>query len=142
MDITFKCLINVIILIYLDDLIVFSKSRDDHFDHLEKIFQKFQQFEISLNPKKCVFGVPQSKLLGFIVSKEGIAIDPKRVRSIMELPLPVKQKGLQSFLGKINFINKFISNFVGIVRPISLMLKKIYLSNGPRRGKRPSRKKR
>lgn len=77
MDIAFSELINKFILIYLDDLIVFSKSKDDHFDHLELVFQKCQEFGVSMNPKKCVFRVPQGKLLGHVVSRGGVSIDPK-----------------------------------------------------------------
>lgn len=69
MDLGFKEIINKIILIYLDDLTVFSKHKEDHFDHLELVFQKYLEFGISLNPKKCIFGVPQGKLLGYVVSK-------------------------------------------------------------------------
>lgn len=124
MDLAFKELINKIILIYLDDLIVFSKHQEDHFDHLELVFQKCLEFGISLNPKKCIFGVPQGKLLGHIVSKEGVSIDPDRFKAIKHLPLPVNKKGVQSFLGKFNFVGRFISDFAGIIRPITLMLKK------------------
>jgi len=79
MDIAFSELINKIILIYLDDLTTFSKAKEDNFEHSKKVFQKCQQFGISLNPKKCVFRVPQGKLLVHIASKEGISIDPDRV---------------------------------------------------------------
>lgn len=86
--------------------------------------QKCLEFGISLNPKKCIFGVPQGKLLGHIVSKEGVSIDLDWVKAIKELPLPVNKKGVQSFLGKVNFVSRFISDFTGIVRPITLMLNK------------------
>lgn len=58
MDIYFKELINKIMLIYLDDLTMFSKKNEDHFDHLELVFHKCLEFGVSLNPKKCIFGVP------------------------------------------------------------------------------------
>lgn len=93
MDVVFKELTNKIILIYLDDLIVFSKSKDDHFDHLEMVFQKCQEFRISLNPKKCVFRVPKGKFLEHVVSKDGIAIDLDRVTTIKDISLPVNKKG-------------------------------------------------
>lgn len=64
MDLDFKELINQIILIYLDDLTIFSKHKEDHFDHLELVFQKCLEFGISLNPKKFIFGVLQGKFLG------------------------------------------------------------------------------
>jgi len=124
MDVAFGELINKIILIYLDDLTVFSKNAADHFDHLEVVFKKCQEFGISLNPKKYIFTVPQGKLLGHLVSKEGVSIDPERVTAIMNLSLPVNKKTVQSFLGKINFVSRFISDFTGLIRPVTLLLKK------------------
>lgn len=76
MDIAFWELINKIILIYLDDLTMFLNHKEDHFDHLEPLFQKCKEFGISLNLKKCIFKVHQGKLLGCVVSKEGLLIDP------------------------------------------------------------------
>lgn len=62
--------------------------------------------------------------MGHVVFKEGVSIDLNHVKAIKEIPLPINKKGVQSFLGKVNFVNRFISNFVGMVRPITLMLKK------------------
>lgn len=124
MDISFRELINKIILIYLDYLTMFLKHKEDHFDHLELVFHKCLEFGVSLNPKKNIFGVPQGKFLGHAVSKEGVSIDPDHIKAIKELPLPVNKKGVQSFLGKINFVSRFIPDFVDMVRPIMLMLKK------------------
>lgn len=136
MDLAFKKLNNKIILIYLDDLTVFSKHREDHFDHLELLHQKCIEFWISLNLKKCIFRVPQGKLLGNIVSKEGVFIDPDRVKAIKDVPLWVNKKGVQFFLGKVNFVSCFIFDFTRIIRPITLILKKIYISNGLLRPKK------
>lgn len=124
MDIAFKELITKTILIYLDDLTMFSKHKEDHFDHIELVFQKFLEFRVSLNPKKCIFEVLQGKLLGHVASKDGVTIDPDHLMAIKELPLPINKKGVQSFIGKINFVSRFISDFVGIIGPITLMLKK------------------
>lgn len=96
MDLAFKELINKIILTYLDDLNMFSKLKEGHFDHLELVFQKCLEFGISLNPKKCIFGVPQGKFLGHIVSKEGVSINLDRVKAIKEIPLPVNKNGVPS----------------------------------------------
>ena len=82
------------------------------------------EYGISLNPKKCQFGVTEGKLLGHIVSREGVRIDPERVMAIDKIPLPKNVKAIQSFFGKINFIKRFITIFSEITRPISSMLKK------------------
>lgn len=124
MDVAFDDLINTIIVVYQDDLTTYSKKAEDHVAHLEKIFLKALEYGISLNHKKCHFVVSEGKLLGHIVSKDGVRIDPKRVEAIDKIPIPKTIKAIQYFFGKINSIRRFISNFVEIVKPISKMLKK------------------
>ena len=68
--------------VYLDDITIFSKRRGEHAFHLRKIFERYRKYGISLNPKKCVFAVTEGKLLGHIVSKKGISIDPEGIKSI------------------------------------------------------------
>ncbi|KAH9299884.1 hypothetical protein KI387_044107 [Taxus chinensis] len=124
MDMAFKGLINNVVLIYLDDITVFSKNAADHLSHLRQVFMRCRRFGVSLNPRKCIFLTHEGKLLGHIVSKEGLAIDPERVEAIRALPLPSHKKALQSFLGRINFVQKFVLDFAALVKPITKMLKK------------------
>ena len=82
MDITFQGLIGRSVVIYLDDIMIFSKRREEHAFHLRQIFERCRKYGISLNPKKCVFVVTEGKLLGHVVSKKGISIDPERIKEI------------------------------------------------------------
>lgn len=111
MDIVFKDLIGKCIIIFMDDLTVFSKKQGDHVSNLCKVFKKCREFGISLNPKKCIFGVTEGKLLGHVISKKGISIDPERIQAILKIQLPGNKKELKSFFGKINFVRKFIMGF-------------------------------
>ena len=79
---TFADMKDRIIFIYLDDLTVFSKKRKNHMEDLRRVLQRCREHGISLNPKKSVFCVTEEKLLGHIVSQEGIKIDPDRVEAI------------------------------------------------------------
>jgi hypothetical protein len=124
MDYDFRDLIRKLIEIYQDDLTAISKKREQHIQHLRMIFQRCREYGISLNPKKSIFGVDKGKLLGHIISKYGITIDPARVESIKKIPLPKDKKALQSFFGQINFVRRFILNFVEIVKPLNRLLKK------------------
>jgi hypothetical protein len=81
-------------------------------------------YGISLNPKKCLFAVSEGKLLGHIVSKEGIYIDLERIKEINDLSPPTSKKGLQYFFGKINFVQIFVPDYATIVKPINILLKK------------------
>ena len=71
MDIAFRGLIQKSVVIYLDDITVFSKNRADHLTHLRRVFEHYRKYGISLNPKKSIFVVTEGKLLGFVVSKQG-----------------------------------------------------------------------
>lgn len=102
----------------------YSKKAENHCNDLEKIFIKALEYGISLNPKKCHFRVTEGKLLGHIVSKNGVRIDPERIVSIDKIQIPKIVKVIQSFFGQINFVRRFVSNFFEIVKPIAKMLKK------------------
>jgi hypothetical protein len=124
MDIAFIGEKDKFVVIYMDDIIVFSKSDKAHCHHLEKVFLKCRRFCISLNPKKYLFAMKEGKLLGHILSAEGVRIDPRRVEVIQALSFPRSKKEVQSFLSKINFLRIFISNFVELVKHITTMLRK------------------
>ena len=82
MDITFVGLKDQFVLIYLDDLTIYSNSHEEHLQHLRMVFLKCRQFGISLNPKKSQFSLKEGKILGHIVSTEGVKIDPVQVEAI------------------------------------------------------------
>ena len=82
MDIAFSKEKDKYVVIYLDDITMFSKSDLDHLQHLERVFLKCRKFGTSLNPKKSHFSMEEGKLLGHIISKRGTKIDPDRVAAI------------------------------------------------------------
>jgi hypothetical protein len=124
MDITFIGEKDKFMVIYLDDITVFSTYDDEHLQHLKQTFEKCRRYGISLNPKKSHFSMEEGKLLGHIVSPEGIKIDPERVKAIQQIDIPRNKKSIQSFIGKINFLRRFIPNFAEIIKHITDMLKK------------------
>ena len=104
MDISFIGIINKSIVIYLDDIIVYSRNKNNHLNDLKHIFERCKKYGISLNPKKPYLALAKGKLLRFIVSKKGIYIDPDIIQEIEKIPLPHNKKTMQSFLGQINFV--------------------------------------
>jgi hypothetical protein len=100
-----------IILAYLDDLTARSKKRTQHLDDSRIIFQLCHQYNICLNPLKCVFYVTAGCLLGFIISQSGITVDPLKVQAITEIPPPRNLHQLQSFQGKANFLRRFVPDY-------------------------------
>jgi hypothetical protein len=124
MDIAFIGEKDIFVVIYLDDIVVFSRSNKEHCYHLKKFFLKYRRFGLSLNPKKYLFFMKEGHFLGHIMSVEGVRIDPSRVEAIQTLSFPRYKKEVQSFLGKINFLRRFISNFVDLIKHIKTMLRK------------------
>ena len=94
MDIAFSKEIGKFIVIYLDGIIVYSKSDEENLKHLRKVLEKCRRFGLSLNPKKTVFGLQEGKLLGHIISEKGIKIYPKRVEGILQISSPRNIKEL------------------------------------------------
>jgi len=92
MDMAFANEKYVFLVVYLDDFRVFSNSNEEHMYHLKTIFQKCRKYDVSLNPKKSLFTMDEGKLLGHIISKDGIRIDLTRVEAIQQIDLPRNKK--------------------------------------------------
>jgi len=91
---------------------------------LKIVFEKCRKYGVSLNPKKSLFAMDEGKLLGHIISKDGICIDLARVEAIQQIDLPRNKKEIQLFNGKMNFLRRFVPNIVEHLREITNMLKK------------------
>jgi hypothetical protein len=107
---------------YLDDLPAHSSNRSDHIDHLQVIFLRCWFYRIHLNPHKCIFVVESDRLLDFIVSKNGIRVDPLNIKDIRSLPPPTNLTQLQSLQGKANFLRCFICNYTEITKGFMWLL--------------------
>ncbi|KAG8488615.1 hypothetical protein CXB51_016573 [Gossypium anomalum] len=110
--------------VYVDDMIAKSRTENEHVQVLRKLFLRLRKFQLKLNPAKCTFGARSGKLLGFVVSEKGIEIDPDKVRVIQELPPPRTQKEVRGFLGRLNYIARFISQLTEKCDPIFRLLRK------------------
>ena len=104
--------------VYVDDMIAKSQGEDDHVINLRKLFERLRKFQLKFNPAKCTFGATFRKLLRFVVSKKGIEIDLDKVQAIQDLPLPRTQKEVRNFMGRLNYIARFISQMTAKCDPI------------------------
>ena len=105
-------------IIYLDDIIIFSKNPDDHITRLEGVFEKLAKAGLKLKPSKCEFFRSSLKYLGHIVSKDGIATDPRKIEAIQKWPRPKTVTDVRSFTGFTNYYRKFIKGYAKIARPL------------------------
>ena len=102
----------------MDDLCVHSEMRAMHFDHLRKVFDKCRLYKICLNPEKCTFMVRQGKILGHIISQNGISTDLDKIKVIVDLPPPRNAKEVQSFMGHCGYYRRFIYMYAIIAKPM------------------------
>ena len=97
----FRDMIHIDMEVYVDDILVKSKTCSEHPQALARILQRSQEHNLKMNPKKCVFGVSSGKLLGFIISKRGIEIDPNKAKAIAEISPPKNLKELSGLIGRL-----------------------------------------
>ena len=95
---------------------IFMLSYEEHIRHLKVVFERFRQYNIKVNPKKCKWFQKSIKILGHIVSENGIQMDPEKI--IVERKSPTNLKQLQQFLGLCGYYRKFINNFAKIASPL------------------------
>ena len=105
-----------------DDMIARSQTEEEHLDHLWKLFERLKKYKLRLNPNKCTFGVRSSKLLCFGVSGKCIEVDPSKVKAIQEIPDPHIEKEVRGFLGRLNYIARFIPHLAATCEPIFKLL--------------------
>jgi len=95
--------------VYVNDMIVKSKDRVGHIINLRKFFKRIKEYRLRLIPQKCTFGITIGKLLGFLVSIRGIEVDPSNIKAILEMPPPKNEKEIKGFLGRLQYISRFIA---------------------------------
>ena len=112
------------VLCYLDDIIIFSSSFSEHMDHLRQVFDRLRAAGLKLQPKKCTFGQTEVKYLGHVVSKDGVATDPSKLKIVQDYPTPAKVTEVKSFLGFVGYYRKFIKDFCKIAEPLTNLTRK------------------
>ena len=110
--------------VYVDNMSAKSRTTRDHLVDLRKLFKRLVKYRLRLNPNKCVFGANSRKLLGFIVSQRGIEVDLAKVQAIWEMPASQIEKQICTFLGKFNYIARFIAQLTIICDPLLKPLKR------------------
>src|SRR5204862_5748294 len=125
----FRDLLDVCVIVYLDDILVYSKSKEEHEQHLRQVLQRLKDNHLYAKLSKCTFFANSIEYLGHIVDGEGLRPNPRLVQALMDFPRPKSLKELQSFLGLANYYRKFITNFCRIALPLTDATQNASLSN-------------
>ena len=126
----FAGLIGVICELYLDDLIIFGNSEEEYLERLDIIFKRCEEFNITLHPDKCEFGLSEVEYCGHLVNEHGTHFSRSKLDSILDFPEPNTQKQLKSFLGLANWFRDHVRDFSTKAQPLNAMIKK-YNKNRP-----------
>lgn len=124
MNLILSGFLNKFCFIYVDDVIIFSKSESEHLDHLEKILQRLKDAGFKVKLSKCQLFKKSLNYLGYQVSTRGLAVDPAKVAAVQNFPRPACIRDLQAFLGLVNYFRVFIDQFAKTARPLYSLLKK------------------
>src|SRR5690606_8456252 len=116
--------LDTVVVIYLDDILIYSAHEEQHTQDVRRVLQLLLDAQLQVKLEKCQFHVTTVEFLGYIVSPDGISMDPSKVSTVTEWPTPKCVKDIQAFLGFANFYRRFIKGFSAIVAPITRLLKK------------------
>ncbi|XP_051140140.1 uncharacterized protein LOC127257718 [Andrographis paniculata] len=109
--------------VYIDDVIIKSTDFDSYLVDLKNPFIRMKQYNLKMNPTKCAFGVSAGNFLRFLVHEKGIEIDANKAKTVLTMRSPQSVKEVQSFLGNVNYLRRFISNAAGKLKPITKLLR-------------------
>uniref|UniRef100_A0AAV2JYQ4 ribonuclease H n=1 Tax=Knipowitschia caucasica TaxID=637954 RepID=A0AAV2JYQ4_KNICA len=106
------------VLVFIDDLIVFAPTLEEHEERLMKVLNRLKEYGLKLSVEKCMFFQTSVKYLGHVVSQEGVQTDPDKIKTLTTWPVPTNLKELRSFLGFSGYYRRFIEGYSAITKPL------------------------
>ncbi|XP_021859476.2 uncharacterized protein [Spinacia oleracea] len=124
MNQAFKPLLRKCVLVFFDDILVYSRTIDDHWSHLAAVFELMKDNQMFAKLSKCVFATDKVEYLGHYISAMGVQTDPQKIHAVQSWPIPATVKELRGFLGLAGYYRKFVKGYAMISKPLADQLKK------------------
>ncbi|XP_066351740.1 uncharacterized mitochondrial protein AtMg00860-like [Miscanthus floridulus] len=112
------------VLVFFDDILIYSQTWAEHLRHLRVVLTALRQQQLFVKRSKCAFGEPSVSYLGHIISASGVAMDPAKVQAIRDWPIPRSARAVRGFLGLAGYYRKFVHNYGAVAAPLIALLKK------------------
>jgi hypothetical protein len=126
MNSVFMDYLDKFVVVFIDDILVYSRNEQEHEEHLRKVLQRLRDCQLYAKLSKCEFWISEVLFLGHIINQEGLVVDPKKVTAILDWKAPKDVQGIKSFIGMAGYYRHFIQGFSKIARPmIALLAKKV-----------------
>jgi len=119
MNDVFKDLLDICVVVYLDNILIYSDTHDEHLKQVQEVMHHLRSNHLYAKIEKCKFNIDKTNFLGFIISPKGLQMDDSKVQTIRNWPTPRKVKEVQSFLGFSNFYQRFIANYLDMTIPLT-----------------------
>ncbi|XP_070041003.1 uncharacterized mitochondrial protein AtMg00860-like [Nicotiana tomentosiformis] len=124
MNRVFKPFLDSFVIVFIDDILGYSRGREDHADHLRVVLQTLHQHQLYVKFSKCEFWLEYVTLLGHVFSREGIKVDPKKLLAVKNWPRPITPTEFHSFLGLAGYYRKFVEGFSTLASPLTKLTQK------------------
>ena len=124
MNRVFKEYLDKFVIVFIDDILIYSKTKEEHEDHLRKTLQRLKEHQLYAKLKKCEFWKEEVAFLGHIVTKNGVAVDPVKIEAVRDWPRPKNATDVRSFLGLAGYYRRFVEGFSKLAMPLTNLTRK------------------
>jgi hypothetical protein len=124
MDVVLRNLTGEFCFVFIDDMLVFADTIEEHARRLDKVLQRFEKANLLLQPGKCTFALPQVNYLSYVALRDGVTASLEKVRAVRKYPVPKNVKEVRSFLGLASFYRRLVPRFAEIAKPVTQLIRK------------------